>query len=126
VKNLAAEIPDDKPVAMCTIGELRAVIADAMGIRKPSCPDELLTAEQIETEYHTSRESLKAAAGRGEITLVRGGKRRIMAYRSEVKAWLASRPVAPRMRKAESTGVNIDPIDQMLARGELRAMKGGR
>ncbi len=119
MKDIASSIPDDKPLWQLTVGEFKALVAN-----KPvKSGDELLTVEQVEGEFKVGREGLKAAAGRGELTLVRGGKRRILVRRADVAAWVESRPVSPRLRKA-TPFENEDPLSQMIAHGELRVTKG--
>jgi len=111
------KVPDDAtPIAMLTVGQLRAVIAAATTPLPDD--DQILTVEQIHERYKMGREALRAAAGRGELQLMRGGHGRIMCRRSAIEAWLESRPVSARLRKAPADD-DFDELDEMVKSGEL-------
>lgn len=65
--------------------------------------------------------------GMGKAALVARGFRRVKRGRSwvwsvaEIEEHLATHAAPPRPRKCEPTGINEDPIDQMIAAGELVA-----
>lgn len=58
----------------------------------------------------------------GALRGIVGSRRRISVDAAELIACRDSRPVRPRppQKSRQAAGVNIDPLDQMLAAGELR------
>lgn len=58
--------------------------------------DPLLDVDQVLAEFGVGRDSLKAAAERGELSLSRGARGKLLIERSAVRAWIKSRPVQPR------------------------------
>lgn len=85
-------------------------------------------------QYITTKESL-ATYDMGEAALKARHIRRVKKGRAwawlveDIETCLANgaQPATPRARKPrEIPAENVDPIDQMLARGELRAVRGGR
>jgi hypothetical protein len=80
--------------ALATVATLQLVKAAALARETP--PDELLGLEQ----HDVGRRALLAAAGRGEIAVMRGPRQKLLVSRLELERWLRSRPVPPRARKA--------------------------
>jgi hypothetical protein len=84
-------------------------------------------------KYITTKEAV-ATYGMGESALVARHIRRVKRGRTwgwlveDIEKHLAenAQPAKPRIRKVEAPAVNMDPLDQMLARGELRRVGGGR
>ena len=68
--------------------------------------DLLTVGDQTRDQYHAGRESLMGAAERGEITLVRGARRRVMVERSELERWIKSRKVTPGPRRAPAADLD--------------------
>jgi predicted DNA-binding transcriptional regulator AlpA len=97
---------------MCTLGELLGYIIVVMGAPN----DALLTLEEVRDEYGMGRAALDARS----IPRARVG-RSYKWRRSDIEAAIEAQPVSPRPRKSRQvTAENVDPLDQMLARGELR------
>jgi hypothetical protein len=117
-------IPDDKPIAMMTAGELWSFIESKLhgagGVVDDDAPR---PTEAICAMYDGVTEGWL----RSHVKAEGRGARRCRLYRpSAVLAAMSACPVAPRaLKKARPTGENLDPIDQMLASGELVA-RGGR
>ena len=120
MKNVAENIPDDKPLWQLTVGEFKSLVATVS--QPASIDDAPVSAESIAELYP------EASKGwlRSHVEAEGRGARQQLLYRpSKVRAALEGAPVAPRLRKSrEISDVNVDPIDQMLARGELRAVRG--
>jgi hypothetical protein len=116
VKNLAANIPNDKPLWQLTVGEFKSLVAT---VSQPTNMDDApISADAIAELFPNASKGWL----RGHVEAEGRGARQQLLYRpSKVRAALEDAPVAPRLRKPrEVTGENEDPIDQMLARGELR------
>lgn len=86
--------------------------------------DPLLDVDQVMAEFGVGRDSLKAAAERGEIELLRGARGKLLIARSAVRTWIESRPVQPRPRKTASAADLVAWEDE--ANAQLRALQGGR
>ncbi len=106
------KLPDDAtPIAMLTVGQLRAVIAAATSTA-PSDASAPMTADDI-----VSRRPVTPGWLREHVTACGRGARQRRLYRiSDVDAALAASPVIPRPRKC---GDDDDEIESMLASGEL-------
>jgi hypothetical protein len=102
---------------------LRAILALVESTPEAEPADELVPVTSAGlAPYMLGPTPVLAAIESGELRAVQGSRRRRCVYRSEVVRWRDSRPVAPRPpRKSRPTGVNVDPIDQMIAAGELVA-----
>lgn len=96
--------------------------AAALTIRQVDDP--LLDVEQVMAEFGVGRDSLRAAEGRGELTLHRGARGKLLIARSAVRRWIESRPVAPRPRKAAPTP-DLAAWEREQEQ-ELRVLGGGR
>ncbi len=100
--------------ARATVAALEAAIADPIDRSA-----EQLDARQTLAEYHVGRDGLLAAARRGELTLSRGPRNRVLVERQELERWLKSRPVRPRQRTAPANDLSSWDAD---AERELLAM----
>lgn len=69
---------------------LAATLTDTAG-------DELLGVAECTKRFGVGRDAIKAAAARGELSVSRGPRQRLLVRRSALVAWLESKP----MRGAE-------------------------
>jgi hypothetical protein len=104
-------INDDTPIAMLTVGQLRAVFADLV---TPSAdPDAPRTGEEIRTLYPTASDGWLrahvAACGRG-------ARQRRLYWPSDVRRALEAHPAAPRVRAKNSSP---DPFARALQTGTI-------
>lgn len=85
---------------------------------------EQLDARQTLAEYRVGRDGLLAAGRRGELSLTRGPRNRVLVERQEIERWLKSRPLRPN-QKAKPGPANDDLASwDADAERELRAMGG--
>lgn len=87
--------------ARATVASLEAALADPV-----DRSGELLGERQTMAEYGVARDGLLAAAGRGELTLCRGPRNRILVERQEIERWLKSRPHRPRPKTAPANDLS--------------------
>lgn len=114
-----------KKDALRLIGEALILLADA--------DDDTTTTVDTSTPMPADaiiarRDGTSAGWLRSHVTEAGRGARRTPLYRlADVDAALAGAAHPPKPpKKREITGVNEDPIDAMVRRGELRAVRGGR
>lgn len=100
---------------------LEALAAEA---ERGSGADPVLDSEQTLARYSIGRDGLKAAAERGELTLQRGARGKIMVRESELRRWLESRPYQARPRKVEAE-TDLDAWEREQE-AELARLGGGR
>lgn len=100
-----------------------ALEAQAMALPDGDASDPLLDVDQVQSEFGVGRDSLKAAADRGELTLSRGARGKLLIERSAVRAWIKSRPVQP--RKAAAPVTDLDSWE-LEAEATLRSSGGRR
>lgn len=104
------------PAELVTVAARLLEIAAHMSAATAPSSDDLMTAAEILAEFGMGRAALDA---RG-VPRARVGR----AYRwrrSAVEAAIRAAPATPRpQRKSKPMGENVDPLDQMLAAGELR------
>jgi hypothetical protein len=91
-------------------------LADSLA-KQPASRDDLLNVDRALSEFGIGRDGLKAAAARGELSLSRGARGKILVARAELTRWLADRPYKA-TRKAEPLP-DVDALDLELARGGL-------
>lgn len=96
--------------------------AQAHALPDGDAGDPLLDVEAVMEEFGVGRDSLKAAAERGELTLNRGSRGKLLIARSAVRAWIESRNVRPRTRKAPAS--DLDAWEAEADRS-LRSISGG-
>ena len=115
-------LADDTPVWQLTVGQFKALIATAIITHGQPDQSQLLDATQIQERYHVGREALRAAAGRGELQLVRGSRGKILARAADIETWFASRLVQPRKRNdsASTTPEPFDPFSDVAASLQIR------
>jgi hypothetical protein len=92
-------------------------------LAKATEPDtnELLTEKKAFERYGMARAALDAR----KIPKAKVG--RAWKWRvSDIEVAIQAKPSTPRDRKVEAPAENIDPLDQMLARGELRKVGNRR
>jgi hypothetical protein len=80
--------------------------------------EDLLSVDRSLAEFGVGRDGLKAAADRGELSLSRGARGKILVARSELQRWLTARPYKS-ARKTEPVAEDLDALDVELARGGL-------
>jgi hypothetical protein len=76
-------------------------------------PSPALDLGSLRAEFGFSRESL-ASAARDGLSVHRGPRGRLLAFRSDVESWIRSRAWAPSTRRLSET----EPEDESLARAE--------
>jgi hypothetical protein len=104
-KPIAAEALRAQATALRASADTLDALADSES--ESAAPSDLLTVgAETRAQYHAGRESLMAAASRGELTLVRGGHRRVMVERAELERWIKSRPVVPGPRRAPAADLD--------------------
>lgn len=118
MKDLALNIPEDKPLWQLTVGEFKALVATTV---EPTA-SKYLDENELFAEFGLKKASADARGiPRGRM----GRKSRWL--RSDVEAAIKMSTVAPKPpKKREITGVNEDPIEKMLRNGELIAVRGRR
>ena len=92
-------------IALRALADAQRALADAIDAVAESLatttePDPWLGLDQLRAQYGITRESLGAATNRGELSPKRGPKGRVMVRRSDVEAWIESRPWTPSSRQA--------------------------
>jgi hypothetical protein len=95
--------------------------ARAAVLRSAPAKAELLNVDQAQNQYGFGRDALLNAS-QGGLTLVRGSRNRIMVERAALEAYIKSRPVVQRTRKAPA---DLGEWDQQAERA-LVGLKGGR
>jgi hypothetical protein len=91
--------------AEATVTTLRAAL-DASEPAPPSNGDELLDLKALKSEFDLRRDAALAAHQRGELELVRGSRRRLMARRSSVENYMRSQPPRARQRAKPAEAAN--------------------
>ena len=91
-------------------------LADALPERIDGAAD-LLDAEQALAEFGVGRDGLKNAARRGELTLSRGARGKLLVARCELRRWLESRPYKGKARAMKL----VAPEDDDTVAREIRA-----
>ncbi len=84
--------------------------------------EQLLTTAQTLAEFGIGHDAIKAAAERGELTVSRGARGKLLIERSEIRRYIKSRPVRP--RKAAPAASLADW--ERDAEQSLRSIAGGR
>ncbi|HEU4544633.1 MAG TPA: hypothetical protein VFR23_26135 [Jiangellaceae bacterium] len=85
--------------------------------------DELLDAKQSFERFSIGRDGLLGAERRGEITLTRGRRNKIMVKRSALEA-LQRRPHQPTRARRSAPATDLESYDREAER-ELRLLAGG-
>lgn len=107
-------------VVQLTADELRELLVAAVNDALPH-PDDWLDLKQLTKEFGFSRESL-ASAARDGLAVSKGPKGRLLVRRSDVEAWLVSRPWKAPAPKQKTEDPNEDPeveYGRQLARLEV-------
>lgn len=84
--------------------------------------EQMLTTAQTLAEFGIGHDAVKAAAERGELTVSRGARGKLLIERAEIRRYIKSRPLRP--RKA-APAANLDDWDAQAERS-LRSLNGGR
>jgi hypothetical protein len=84
---------DPEVQALLAEAEAHELLAKAARLRAGAAvttrqdDDEVLDVDRTLAEFGVGKDALKAAAKRGEISLVRGARNQIMATRGELRRW---------------------------------------
>ena len=115
--------PNRKRDALRLIGEALILLSESDDAPTAHAAPKLIhvTTEAL-AEYGLSVAPVRAAIEAKELPATLGSRRRLHVDEQRLITWRDSRPIPIRApRKARGiTAENVDPIDQMLARGELR------
>lgn len=90
--------------------------------RTGTAGDELLNARQALAEFGIGHNAIKAAAERGDLSVSRGSRGRLMVERGELRRYIKSRPVRARRAAPAAT---LDDWERDAERS-LRSIAGGR
>jgi hypothetical protein len=110
-----------KKEALRLIGEALILLASSDDEPSSSTPKYIHVSTAALAPLGLGPECVRSAIEKGELRASLGSRRRLLVEESALIAWRDSRKVQIRPRRARKlTGINVDPIDQMIARGELK------
>lgn len=113
--------------AQARANRVQADTLDAMAAAieaEPADGDPLLQLPELKERYAVTREVLAAAVQRGELTVHKGPKGRIMVRQSAIEAWIESRSWTPR-RTVKAAPTDLDAWEAQADR-ELQLVQGDK
>jgi len=105
--------------AESNVALLRAVLAD-LDVQEH---DALLSATEALARYGLGHEGIRAAAERGELAVQRGSRGKYLVLESELRRYIASRPLRPTPRRPQPAALDTWDADADRA---LRVVGGRR
>ena len=111
VKALLLSLTKTQREQLDLIDALANALPDAESAQQLGCDDLL-------KEFKLGRGTVQSAVERGELTVSRGARGKILVARSEVERWLRSRPYKPGPRRVEEVD-DGDALQEALSSGEL-------
>lgn len=93
---MTTALPDDTMIVTLRVADLREVVRAAVSeALAAKGQHDLLDLKQVAERYRIGRDSVLAAAKRGEIALSQGPRRKFLVRADEVERWLTHRTYTP-------------------------------
>ena len=87
------------------------LLEDELAVVETSALDALLSTAQTLAQYGLGHEAVRAAAERGELAVQRGSRGKYLVLESELRRYLASRPLRPTPRRASPPDLDGWEVD---------------
>lgn len=125
---MSTTLPDDTMIVTLRVADLREVVrAAVVEALAAEGRHDLLDLKQVAERYRIGRDSVLAAAKRGEIVLSQGPRRKFLVRGGEVERWLTERKYVPRDRAVPADLEDWDrraeaTLQKAIADGRLRKL----
>lgn len=124
----ASTIADETMIVTLRVHDLRELVrAAVIEALASGGRQDLIDLKQVAERYRVGRDSVLAAAKRGEIALSQGPRRKFLVRAAEVERWLTERKYVPPDRTVPADMEEWDrqaaaSLERAIAEGRLRRM----
>ncbi len=101
--------------------EVLETLADGVATFEPNA---LLDLGELQRNYHLGRAAIRKGVEQGELTASRGARGRILVRRTDIEAWIASRPMIVAARASSPEATAFADWDRAQDRELARATNG--